>query len=767
EASQQLLVTEVGPSGAELDVTRQVSLELAAPGIAFVDSFGLVRPLAEGHTEILVRQGAEQARIWLTVSGLQHPAPVSFEHEIIPLLTKAGCNAGGCHGKAEGKNGFKLSVFGFDASADYDSLTKQSRGRRIDRVTATSSLLLRKATAYMPHGGGRRIEQDGPRYQRLHRWIAEGARFEDDGGRAAVAIEVEPAQRSVVPAGTQQLRVTAIDASGRRQCVTAEAEYTSNAASIADVNERGLIQAGKNPGEAAILIRYMGQVAVSRITLPRAGVNFQRPAESTFIDKLVWDKLERLGIPPSEPADDATFLRRAYLDVIGTLPTPDEARAFLASPDADKRAHLVDELLTRDEYADYWAMRWADLLRVDKTKITPQGAVAMHRWLRRQFAENRPYDEFVREIVTARGSTRAEGPAAFYQALDTPEVLSRSISQLFLGVRIECAQCHHHPFEKWGQDDYFALAGFFTGVVRKGIADGGLIIHSDGGSDLVQPRTGQKVPTHALAAQPIDLSNVRDHRSALADWMTDPNNPFFARVIVNRLWSHYFGRGLIEPIDDLRQTNPAVNEPLLDALAAHLRDLKYDLKAFTRTLLASRVYQLGSQPNESNIDDVQNFSHAAYKTLPAEVLLDAMCRATGVAEKFNGWPEGYRAVDIWDSQMPSYFFRIFGRPTRVSVCQCERSDEPSIAQALHLMNSPEIAEKIRHRRGRARELADSKLTPSQIVDALYLGVLARYPGDDEQRLMLSAFQAGDGNRRTATEDILWALLNSKEFLFNH
>jgi hypothetical protein len=626
---------------------------------------------------------------------------------------------------------------------------------------------LRKATGELPHGGGRRVEKGDRRYQRLLRWIVEGAALSADSSREVVSIAVEPAQQTLAPGGAQQLRVTATDRSGRAYCVTAEAEYDSNAKSIATADRQGLVQAETIPGEAAILVRYLGQVAVCRITIPRAGVTFVRPPENNFIDRLVWDKLERLGIPPSNLADDATFLRRAYLDVIGTLPTAEEARTFLGVADPQKRSRLVERLLGREEYADYWAMRWMDLLRVDKDKVTAPGAVAMARWLRRQFAENRPYDAFARDVLTVQGHAQAEGPGSFYKVLETPEVVARSISQLFLGVRIECAQCHHHPSERWGQDDYFALAGFFTGVVRKNLPSGRMAIALAPGNDLPHPRTGELVPTHALGAAPPDFTHSADRRQALADWMTAPENRFFAAAISNRLWSHYFGRGLVEPIDDLRATNPATNEPLLVALASHLRELKYDLKAFTRTLLSSRVYQLDSRANQGNVSDEQNFSHAAHKALPAEVLLDAICQATGAPEKFNGWPEGYRAIQIWDNRMPSYFFRIFGRPVRASVCECERSNEPSISQALHLMNSPEVAEKIHSRSGRARQLADSEIEPSAIVEELYLTVLARQPSDAERVLMLSAFTREGADRLAAVEDVLWALLNTKEFLYNN
>lgn len=769
EATQQLLVS-ASRDGHAIDFTRRAEYSLADPRIATVDEAGLVRPLAEGRTEIRVRAGRQQQLVTLEVTGLKDPKPVSFQNQIIPILTKAACNSGGCHGKAEGQNGFKLSVFGFDPRADHEALVRESRGRRVFPAGPDRSMLLLKATAAVPHGGGRKIKSSSLAYRRVKRWIAEGGRYDEDPSVIS-RITVEPSRQSLQGDGSQQLQVTAFDANGNRHCVTVEAEYQSNASVIADVDGRGLVKASGIPGEAAILVRYMGHAAVCRITVPRffeghkGRMKFKRPPVANFIDRLVWEKLEQLGIQPSGFCDDATFLRRAYLDTIGTLPSPKEARQFLEDAKPNKRARLIQRLLERDEYADYWTMRWSDLLRVDRDKMTPQGSVALTRWLRRQFAKNRPYDLMVRDIVTAKGNTRDEGPAALFKVLDKPEVLSRSVSQLFLGVRIQCAQCHHHPFEKWGQNDYFALAGFFTGVKLKSLPGGGEAVVADGGTDLKHPRTGETVPARALGAPPADFGGVDDRRVVFADWLTDRKNPYFAKVMVNRLWAHYFGRGLVEPIDDLRDTNPATNEPLLDALAEHLCDSNFDLKALIRTLLSSNVYRLSSQPNESNAGDMQNFSHARYKALPAEVLLDAISAATGVPEKFEGWPRGYRAIEIWDNQMPSYFFRIFGRPVRASVCECERSNEPTMTQAVHLINSPEISAKIQTRAGRARSLANSQMPPAEVIDELYLATLSRFPTDKERSRMLDAFK--DSDRRSATEDVLWVLLNTKEFLYSH
>lgn len=763
EASQQILVTGRHPSGDATDLTRLVTYRNLDPQIVTVDGRGVVQPHRAGRTEIIIEYQADSLRIPVEVRGLPDSAPVSFEHEIVPILTKTRCNSGGCHGKAEGQNGLKLSVFGFDPAADHAAFAKESRGRRVRISAPAQSLLLLKATATMPHGGGRKIDVGSLQYQRLLRWIAEGAKFT---GRTspAISIEIEPAQRLMRAGEAQQLQVTAVDAAGQRRCVTAEAEYESNVELIARVDSQGLIEAGDVPGEASILVRYLGHVAVCRVTHPARSVDFVRPPVTNFVDRLVWDKLERLGILPSDPADDANFLRRVFLDTIGTLPSPSEAREFLSDSSLDKRPRLIDRLLQREEYADYWAMRWSNLLRVDQDRMLPEGAVAMTRWLRRQMAENRPYDEFVREILTTQGDMQADGPAAVYKVLDSPEALSRSFSQLFLGVRIECAQCHHHPFERWGQDDYYGLAGFFTGIAAKGLPNGSQAILVNPGVDLQQPRTGEMIAARALGDAAADFRGIVDRRQVLAAWMTAEDNPYFAKVVANRLWAHYFGRGLVEPIDDFRATNPATNERLLAEMERHLREQRYDLRAFTRTLLNSRAYHLSSRTNDSNAADVQNFSHALDKALPAEVLLDAISQATGVPEKFQGWPAGYRAIQVWDNRLPSYFLRIFGRPLRASVCECERSNEPSISQALHLMNSREILSRIQASEGRARNLADSEKRPPEIIEELFLATLSRFPTAGEQKFLLDEFNRAD--RRAATEDILWALLNTREFVYN-
>jgi hypothetical protein len=764
-----MIVWEVRHNEPDVDLTRRVAFEVSNHSVATVNVRGQVSPVSEGVTHLVIGAAGKRIRVPVEVREIREPNPVSFANDVLPILTKAGCNSGSCHGKAEGQNGFKLSVFGFDPLSDHEALVKEGRGRRVSAFAPEQSLLLQKATGQTPHGGGRLVDPGSPGYRRMLRWIREGTRFNVGNGGAVTGITVFPAELSLAPVGRQQLRIVATDSAGHTRDVTAESQFESNAPAMASVDETGLVRAGETPGEAAILVRYMNQVALCQIRMPRPGVTIERPPENNFIDALVWDKLQQVGIEPSPDCDDATFLRRVYLDVIGTLPTAREAVQFLDSERVDKRSRLIDELLERREYSSYWTLLWSDLLRVDANALGAESSVAMTRWLNQQFANNRPYDEMVRDILTASGSTQIVGPSGLYLTLDSPDALAGALSQLFLGVRIECAQCHHHPFERWSQQDYTGFAGFFTGIKRKTLPNGSAAIVAEEGSDLKHPRTGERVPAAGLGTEAavLDSQTTIDRRQVLADWMTSDENPYLARALANRLWAHYFGRGLVDPVDDLRDTNPATNEPLLEALADHLRNVNYDIKAFTRTLLNSRAYQLSAETRATNIEDDQNFSHAAYRPLPAEVLLDAICQVTDIPEKFNGWPAGARAIEVWDNRMPSYFFRVFGRPGRTSVCECERGDAPTISQALHLMNSTEISDKIGHRHGRARRLAASEQSPPEVVETLFLTTLSRRPSEQERELMLQVFEQDGIDRQAAVEDVMWTLINTKEFLFTH
>ena len=524
-----------------------------------------------------------------------------------------------------------------------------------------------------------------------------------------------------------------------------------------------------SPANQRLIVRYLEHVATSHITVPlnRDGnvsaelANWNR---DHFIDRLAAQKWERLHLLPSPPADDATFLRRVSLDLIGKLPTPAEAKAYLADASPEKRTRLIDTLLSRPEYADFWALRWADLLRINREELGPKSAYDYHQWLRQSLQQNQPYDQFLRAILTAQGSSERNGAINFYKAFANPNDLSVAVGQVFLGLRLECAKCHHHPYEKWGQDDFYGLAAFFSRVQKKPTS--GAIYIADKG-EVKHPRTKAVVLPRVLLGEPINSPLDAEPRQPLADWLSSPENKRVSRALVNRIWGQLMGRGLVEPLDDMRETNPSINEPLLNALAEDFVAHRFDVRNLVRTIVTSHVYALSSESNASNARDLQNYSRAYRKRLSAEVLLDAVCDATGDAETFAGMPPGTRAIQLWDQRLPSAFLDTFGRPQRKSLCQCERLSETTLGQVLHLLNSPHVNDKITSPSGRAAQRAASPHSADDIITELYLATLARPPREDERAAALTAFNTTNANRRNATEDILWALLNSAEFVLNH
>jgi hypothetical protein len=761
---QQLLIT-ARAGGRLLDVTHRCELTSSDPAVASL-SGTVVRARREGSAEVRVRLGTLAARVPVRVGDFAGHPPVHFANDVVPLLSKLGCNGGGCHGKASGQNGFKLSVFGFDPRADYDALVKEARGRRVFPAAPEASLLLTKPTGRVPHGGGRRLDPGSPDYDLLRAWVGQGTPAGRPDAPRVVSLRVSPAERLLGFGADQQVLATAVFSDGGLRDVTAAASYAGNADHVAQVDRGGRIRTGRAPGEAAVTVQYAGHVAAVLVRVPRPGAPDPYPAlpVNNRVDELVGAKLKAMGLLPSELCGDATFLRRVYLDVLGTLPTPAEVRAFLADTGAGKRDRLIGKVLARPEYADYWALKWSDILLVNRDKLGDRGAFELHRWLRRQLALNRPYDRWVRELITASGPSSRNGPANFYRAARTAEEVTRAVSQAFLGIRLECAQCHHHPFEGWGQDDFYGLAGFFQGLQRKPMTagDGELVFHT-GFRNATLPLTGRAVPTRPPGGPALEAPADADPRQRLAAWMTGPDNPWFARLVVNRLWKHYLGRGLVEPEDDLRSTNPPTNGPLLDFLAARLVAGRYDLKAVTRLILESRTYQLAEVPNATNRDDEQNYSHHRARRLPAEVLLDGVCAVTGSPERFPGRPLGTRAVELWDNRLPSYFLDVFGRSERVSPCECGRSNEPTMAQCLHLMNAPEIERKIASPTGRVARLLAAGAGEEKIVEELCLAALGRPPGEKEKRAARKLFAQGPPAQ--AAQDFLWALLNSYDFLF--
>lgn len=702
----------------------------------------------------------------------QAPHEVHFANDVVPIFSRFGCNSSGCHGKAEGQNGFRLSVFGFDPDADFVALNHESRGRRVVPAIPEQSLLLKKVSGGSPHGGGIRILRDSFEYAVLRDWIAAGAKPGRPDAPRAVSIRVEPAERIMSFHQTQQLKVIATYSDNREVDVTRHARFQSNREGVADVDENGLVAVKAVAGDVAIMAAYLDTIAMFRAMVPRNDANgtprgFDSPP-SQLIDQLVDSKLKKLHIVASAACDDATYLRRVFLDIIGRIPTADEARAFLADGSADKRTRLLDALLQRSEYADYWALKWSDWLRVDRQVLGHQGAYSYYKWIHDSFEANKPLDRFARELITADGPLADHSAGYFYKVAKDPGDAAALLSQALLGIRIDCAKCHHHPFDRWSQDDYYGMQAFFTPVAFKSTSRGEQLMAIRNESTR-HPRTGAEIFAHPLGIPMPNANPPADRRTVLADWLTSPSNSAFPRNVANRAWAHFLGRGLIEPVDDVRSTNPPTNPELLDALAREFASHGYDMHHLIRTIVHSRTYQASSDVNETNERDEQNYSRSLLRRLDAEVLLDAICDATGVSEKFDGVAAGSRAVQLWDSQVSHYFLATSGRPTRMTVCECERVREPSVAQVLHGLNSPMLESKLSHDAGRLASLERSHAQDmNALVEELYLTFLSRKPAANELEAALKHLSArGPTGRRAAVEDLGWSLMNSLEFMFNH
>lgn len=776
-ARQQLLVTGL-VEGRWVDVTGQVTFESVAPDIAAVDARGVITPRSDGIGAVVAVVGEARTAVPVEVADAASDAPVTFERDIMPILTRAGCNSGGCHGKARGQNGFALSLLGYDPDYDFNAITKEARGRRVFPAAPEHSLVLEKGSAKVPHGGGPKLSEDGEMYATVLRWITLGMPRDPAEIPQLEGIAISPVGRAMKPGEEQRTIVTARYSDGSTRDVTHLSAFQSNESAVVSVDELGLIRAGALPGEAAITARFENNFATCEVTIPLDG---EVPADVyaelpryNYIDDLVWAKLQKLGLTPSAQADDATFLRRAHLDAIGRLPTPEETRAFLDDPSPSKRSQLVDRLLERPEYADHWANKWTDLLRPNPYRVGIKAVMTLDTWIRDAFRQNMPYDQFVREIVTARGSTFRDGPAVIFRDRRDPEELATMISQLFLGIRLDCARCHHHPFEVWGQDDFFAFSANFARVGRKGtglsppISGSEEIMFASDRGEVKHPLTGEVMEPRPLFGSTSETDEPADDpRQALAAWMTSPENDYFAQVIANRVWAEIMGRGIVDPVDDLRATNPPTNGPLLEALADDLRSADFDLKHLIRSILTSYTYGLASDPVERNVVDTRNYSRHYRVRLRAEVLLDAIADVTGVPESFDAAPIGTRSAALWTVRTDSLFLDTFGRPDPNQDPPCERLPEPSVVQALHLMNAPSLHGKITSDEGRAAQLAASELTPEQIIDELYLLTYSRFPGEDEREVALDVFDGAGENRRQAVEDLLWAMINTPEFIFEN
>jgi hypothetical protein len=770
---QRLIVLGVWADGREWDLTRSATATSANTKIATAEK-GIVRPVADGSTALTVEANGAKVSVPVSVAKAAADIPVNFATEIEPILTKAGCNSGGCHGAQHGRGGFKLSLFGFDPAFDYLQIVQSNEGRRIVPNDPERSILIAKPALVMEHGGGEKLKHNGRDYTRIRQWLEDGAPAPNAKTDAEVTkLEVFPAHRIMTPGEQQQLSIIATWSDGRREDVTSTAQFDALNDSVAAVTPAGLITA-KDAGETHVMIRFGGQAEVAQVTLPFAKLEkFPDVPANNFIDQKLIAKWKDLGLTPSPLCSDDEFIRRLYLDAIGTLPAPDEIRAFLDSKDPKKREQAIEKVLERPEFIDWWALKWGDLLRINRTQLQEKGMWSFHNWVRGQVRDNVAIDAFVRDIVTAEGSTFIDGPANFFQIGRGFEEWSETTTQLFLGVRIGCAKCHHHPFEKWSQDDYYGMAAFFTRIGTKNSQEFGIfgretVIFIRNAGEATHPRKRTVVKPMPLDGDTkVSWDDEFDRRKKLADWLTAPSNKMFARNIANRFWGYTMGRGLVEPLDDMRATNPASNPELLDALADELVKSKFDQKKLLKTIFSSRAYQLSHLSAPGNKIDTANIHFTRYtvKRLTAEQLADAVDFATGTREKYTGLPLGTKAIQLPDSEVKSYLMDTFGRPPRQVLCECERTTKPNIAQAMHLLNGEFLNKKISDKSGRVEKLLETKASVSKAVEELYLATWSRRPTPDEQK-KAEGWVNSAPNVRDGLQDLLWVLVNSREFLFN-
>ena len=772
-ARKQLLVTGIYSSGQKHDFSHDVTYSLDAPNVVRVDKDGLVIPLADGSATITATESSgKSATIELTASRCTEELPVNFENEIVPIFTKLGCNAGGCHGKADGQNGFKLSLLGFYPEEDYEYLVHEDRGRRVFPADPDYSLLLQKPANVLPHGGGQRMSPGSYEWELISRWIRQGMPYGAETDPVLERIEAVPAVREMNVRTRQQLSVIAHYSDGSIRDVTRLASYDANYPEMAVSTSLGRITVEDVPGEVAIMVRFQGQVGVFRAIIPQGLPVPLTPPEKTFIDTLVFAKQRQLGIPPSPLCDDATFMRRVSIDVAGRLPTVSEVEQFIADPDPAKRDRLVDRLADSPGYADYFSNKWATVLRNKRRNATDVPyTYKFHGWIRRALRENMPYDQLVRGVLTATGDPETHPPVAWYREVSTSTQQMEDVAQLFLGMRMACAKCHHHPFERWSQQDYYGFEAFFSQVGLKNskfnpnVNQPDMVYLKTNAPLSKNPRSQLDVKPMGLGGPALDISPYEDARQYLVDWMAAPENPFFAKALVNRYWKHFFGRGIVDPEDDLRVTNPPSNPELLNALAKHFLDHRFDLKDLVRTICKSSVYQLSSEPTEFNRNDQQNFSSFYPRRLTAEVLYDAVNSVADTPSNFGTIPQGTTAVQLPDNGFNNYFLEVFGKPEAESACECERSAEANLSQSLHLLNSGDVQGRLQNAQGRAAKFTrEMERSDAAKVRELYLAAFAREPRPEESEFILSRV-ADYQNKQQAWEDVIWAILNAREFQF--
>ena len=709
---------------------------------------------------------------------------VSFVNDIVPIFTKSGCNSGVCHAKAGGgQNGFQLSLLGFEPKEDFESLVKQARGRRLFRSAPEKSLLLLKPSGQVPHGGGVRFPPDSREYLTIRNWIEQGSIYRQENEPTLLSLEVLPRRGHISMGGSQQLKAIAKYSDGSQRDVTSSALYESNTGSMVAVEETGRVKVKDIPGRVAVMVRYQGKTTVFTAAVPLGPRLSSTPAANNFVDEHIFANLREIGIPPSEVCDDSTFIRRVTLDITGRLPTEKESRLFINGRDLQKRNQLIDRLLKSPAYADYFASKWTPMLKNRRDEASDITAnFAFHAWVRDSLLANIPYDQFVKQLLAATGTVVTNPPVAWYKRVKDPKEQLEDIAQLFLGVRMQCAQCHHHPFEKWSQDDYYGFAAFFSQIGRKPTGTRGedMIFHRRGLATAKNVKTGISLKPSALGESVGDIRPDQDPRLKLADWMSSKDNPFFAKALVNRYWKHFFKIGLIEPEDDIRDTNPPTNPELLEALEKHFIENDFDLKSLIRVITRSKTYQLSAQPEPKNLKDRQNYSRFYPRRLQAEVLLDAIDDMAGTRTRFSNLPEGTRAIALPDNSYnkQSAFLKVFGRPDSQSVCECERVKSPSLAQSLHLINSTEMKTKLAAPSGRAEVLVKENIDTKEKVIRLYLAAFSREPTAEELQIAVNYLaeplvdKKGKPLDKTVRDrmnyqDLIWALINTKEFLFNH
>ncbi len=770
DARHRTIIVETLENGVTVDRTLEATASLSIEGIAQIDESGTFTPVGNGTATVTYSFGDLEATQLIKVTQVESVPPISFRHDIEPVLMKAGCNTGACHGSAKGKNGFKMSLFSEDPSLDYLNFTREQMGRRINLADPESSLLLQKPSGWVDHEGGVVIRSKENSYKTLLQWIKEGAYDDPADVREMTKLEILP--KSFVLEGegkTHRSVVIAHYSDGATRDVTDLSILATNDDSVLKVDDTGLLTSASR-GEAYLLARF-GQLAVisQAIVLPEGGQP-SWPEDATaanYVDDQIFAKLKNLRLVPAESCSDEVFVRRVFLDIAGLLPTVDETTAFLSDTNPGKRGALIDELLDRPEFPEIWSMKWADLLKVKATNELDRKA--MHRyndWLRESFASNKQLDVMVRELLTSQGGNFTE-PAVNYYVVETdPKMMAENVAQVFLGLQIKCAQCHNHPFEQWTMDDYYSFASFFSQVGRKSSSDPReAILYDKKSGEIGHFRTGQAMPPKYLGGDKPEIGG-RDRRALVAEWLTAPENPWFAKNIANRVWEHFFGGGIVDPVDDVRATNPPTHPELLDQLGERLIETNYDLRSLVREICNSYTYQQSTRPRDPESKDTRNFACQRVRRLPAELLLDAITSVTQHDVKFKNLPRGSRAVQVADGNSGNYFLSVFGRPIRDSVCACERREEPTLGQVLHLINGGTIDTAIQSKNGRVANLVSSTTEDATILEELYLAAYSRRPLDAE-KTSITGFLADSEDRKQVFEDVLWSILNSKEFVFNH